>query len=851
MKRLTLLFLLPFLLSATYTAVAQVGSFQVSAPDSVAGDYDYIAVNSETWGVRALGVCGDVVLMQDSAGANLGCTPNVANLTGKIALVFRGTCGFTAKALAAQNAGAIGILIANSATGTIPGAIGPGPEAPLITIPTAMISNANGIKLRGVLATGATVTGCMTLVDVPVTFLVDLGNDTISPAGVYVGYTVEGEDPQASLMTSLGGGLFTDTIYVPATSKIGYVFVNGATQADIEVVPDCGATTVGDSTGYVRYIYAGTTGKDAEKVCFGQCTRCQTVVTFRVDMRQMTIPATGAHIAGNFQGYNPGSTPLVNIGDSIYIYSLTATPGDTLLYKFINGNTFNEDERAITAECGAPNGFGGFNRIFVVPDEDEVVLLTVCFDSCGACPAPLPSFCDSAAIICDGFDSYTLGGLNAQSADWDVWDGTGGDGIVTDEEAESGSQSMKIDFALPGAQQDVLLLLGDSISGNYLLEWKMFIPAGKLAYYNIQHDLTPHVYGSEVFFEANGEGRISVGTVASQATFTFEYDKWISVKQYIDIDNDVTYLLVDSSLAGPWKFSTTSGTGAPPISHQLAGVDFFPVDAAHKYYVDNVQFIQLGEGAEYDFCFSAKNIDSLFNGAVNSVISSELYDNTNATTVGDPETGFECFLEPSGQVSTAMPSLENSLWFTFTGDGGLYFIETGDCGSTNYINDGDTQIAIYSGTSCSNLTPVLCNEDGPNATSALYPAGDTLKTVNGTKYYVLVDGFNFQGSISDGEFCIKVKELLSVGTKDPAFDQAIRLAPNPTNGVTNLMVSLPEATDLTIRVTNSLGQQVMQRIESNVQESTLRLDMSRFAKGLYFVELSDGTHRSTRRLVVE
>jgi len=838
------------LLSATHTAVAQVGSFNVSAPDSVAGSYNYIALTANGWGIPATGVCADLALMQDSAGTNLGCNPNVTDLTGKIAVVFRGTCGFSVKVYAAQNAGAIGILIVNT-TAPAPGGLLAGAEGPLINIPVAMISNADGIKLRTALLAGAMVTGCMTLPDVEVSFVVDMSQETVDPAGVYLGYNIEGEAAAFLPLADQGNGLYGGSLTVPATTQIAYVFVNGITQAGIEVVPDCGVNTVpADSVTFARYVYAGIAGAAPDKVCFGKCTRCQTTVTFRVDMKQKTIPATGVHIAGNFQGYDPAATPLTETGDNIYSYSLVAAPGDTLLYKFINGNTFNEDERAITAECGAPNGFGGFNRIYVVPDEDEVVLPAVCFDSCSACPAA-GLVCDTAAIICDDFESYTLGGLNAQSTDWDTWDGAGGDGIVTNEQALSGSQSMKIDFTLPGTTQDVILLLGDSTTGNYLLKWSMYIPTGKKAYYNIQHDLTPHIYASDVFFDPNGAGRVTVGSTAL-GTFRYQYDKWIEVKQYFDVTNSVTYLLVSDTLAAVWDFNLASDAmGAPTTSGQLSGVDFYPIDATYKYYVDNVQFIKLAAGTASDFCVNGANINSLFGQPVGQVVSSSLYDNTNAGTIGDPITGYECYGEPDG--GGAAPTLDNSVWFTFTGDGNRYFIETDDCGSSNYITDGDTQISIYSGTSCSVLTPVFCNEDGPSAVSGgPYPAGDTLQTVTGRKYYMLVDGFNFLGSLSVGEFCLKVKRLAPiVAINEVAFDQSIRLAPNPTNGVTNLLVSLPEAADLTIRVTNSLGQQVMQRVEKNVQEGTLRLDMSRYAKGMYFVELSDGKNQSTRRLIVE
>ena len=478
-------------------------------------------------------------------------------------------------------------------------------------------------------------------------------------------------------------------------------------------------------------------------------------------------------------------------------------------------------------------------------------------------PEKITVFCDSAAIICDSFENYTLGALGPQSPHWDTWDGAGGEGIVTTEQAASGTKSMKIDFTLPGATQDVILLLGDSTSGRYLLEWKMYIPTGKKAYYNLQHDLSPHLWAVDVMFDANGNGSVLIDNV-QVAGFKYQYDQWITVQHYIDPDNDVAYMVVDDTLAGTWRFSRVFGSGTvPDSSFQIAGVDFYPIDASYKFYVDDVQFVRLAAAPRNDFCLSALSIDTLFGQAVGEVVTSELYDNTDATSIGEPEEGYECFGEPDGLG--AAPSVDNSLWFYFFGDGNRYFIETGSCGSTNYIDDGDTQIAIYEGsscddqenvvcdTSCSYLVPVLCNEDGPSAVSGgPYPAGDTLQTVNGRLYYLLVDGFNLQGDFAEGEFCLRVQRLTPLTyVEEATFERSIRVSPNPTTGITYLRVSLPEAADLTIRVTNTVGQQIMQRVENNIREDNLRIDLSRHARGLYFVELTDGQNRSTRRVVVE
>ena len=948
MKQLKLMLILTLLLSGLHSISAQVGKFIVSAPASVAGDYNYVSLPNG-WGVPATGLCGELVLMLDSTGTTLGCLPTVSSLTGKIAFVERGTCGFSAKVLAAQNAGAIGVIIGNNAS-AVPGALGGG--IPQVTIPSAMISNADGVKLKAeLLAGGTVVTGCMSLPDVKVSFTVDMKGQTVDPTGVFLGYQVEGGAPNARPMVNQGGGIYTDTLSVPATSEITYIFVNGAVVTGAEVVP------AACSVNSARYVFSSITGGDLPKVCFGACTLCENNVTLRVDMKLATVSPLGLHVAGNFQGWNPASTPMTNAGNGIWTYTFAAKPGDSLQYKFINGNAFGMDEQSITAACGTSNGFGGFNRLYVVPNEATTVLPAVCFDSCGACPS-LFLECDPGAIICDGFDTYTVGGINAQSAIWDTWDGTGGDGIVSIDQAKSGTQSLKIDFAVPAGTpaQDVVLLLGDSTKGNYLLKWKMYIPSGKKAYFNIQHDLTPHVFGSEVYFDANGAGRIIVGGAAF-STFKYQYDKWITVDQNIDISNNVTYLRISDTLRGVWNFDrATDGTGAVTTSNQLAGVNFYPADATYKFYVDDVQFVKLAAGIPSDFCLNAADINVLFGKAVGTVQSSTLYNNTGAGKIGDPATGWSCFGEPTGNA--AAPSLENTVWFTFKGDGNAYLIETAQCNATaaSYINDGDTQMAIYEGANCGVLTPVLCNEDGPSATGTLYPAGDTLQTVVGKTYFMMVDGFAFNGAISDGEFCVSAKRMppparavtfqvdmsqvtlspmgayiagefnnwtgqpmTSAGagiwrttinlpqgdtieykfqngpggwennlptpcgfgttgnrslivpatvlttpnvcfnsclactssTSDVTFNSNINIAPNPTSGTTTVMVSLPESTDLTVKIMNSLGQLVESRIENGIQTGNIRLEMARYGKGIYFVELTDGVNRATRRVVVQ
>ena len=83
---------------------------------------------------------GDVVVGLDAADCGTGpsttdaCSPLTNDLTGKIALVDRGTCGFIVKVKNAQNAGAIAVLVADNAPGSPPAGLGG--DDPTITIPS-------------------------------------------------------------------------------------------------------------------------------------------------------------------------------------------------------------------------------------------------------------------------------------------------------------------------------------------------------------------------------------------------------------------------------------------------------------------------------------------------------------------------------------------------------------------------------------------------------------------------------------------------------------------------------------------------------------------------------------------
>jgi DNA/RNA endonuclease YhcR with UshA esterase domain len=104
------------------------------------------------------------------------------------------------------------------------------------------------------------------------------------------------------------------------------------------------------------------------------------IVTFQVNMQYQTVGANGVRIAGNFQGWNASATPLTRsmVDTNVWSFTDTFNIGDTLQYKFINGNAWGQDE-SVPAACAI-----GGNRFYVIAAGNPTLPL-VCFGSCTNC----------------------------------------------------------------------------------------------------------------------------------------------------------------------------------------------------------------------------------------------------------------------------------------------------------------------------------------------------------------------------------------------------------------------------------------------------------------------------------
>jgi hypothetical protein len=167
MKKLLLTISAVVLSATTYAQVIAAGI----SPQSIVANYTHTwADPAGGWGTPDFNIPGtyvqDTLKIADDGSTGLNaqgnpisaeaCNPLINDLTGKIAVVFRNTCEFGAKALNAQNAGAVGVIVVNRNPGEVI-AMGAGASGANVTIPVVMLDLTDGLALIAEMANGPVV----------------------------------------------------------------------------------------------------------------------------------------------------------------------------------------------------------------------------------------------------------------------------------------------------------------------------------------------------------------------------------------------------------------------------------------------------------------------------------------------------------------------------------------------------------------------------------------------------------------------------------------------------------------------------------------------------------------------
>jgi type IX secretion system substrate protein len=226
---------------------------------------------------------------------------------------------------------------------------------------------------------------------VDVTFTVNMSNETVSANGVHVagGFDANGSsgiawDPAAYKLTDQGNGYFTFTLKLNP-GKYEFKFINDNAWGGAENVP-LGAQVGGGNSN--RWVYVDTNATfSVDTVCFGRMADCGKIgVLLNVSMATQTVSSNGVHIAGSLQGWDPGKTMLYNPdGGPVYKYIYQADTGESIEFKFVNGNAWGDDE-SVPGAC-AQNG----NR-FINSIQADTLYPEVCYAACDPCATVTVTF---------------------------------------------------------------------------------------------------------------------------------------------------------------------------------------------------------------------------------------------------------------------------------------------------------------------------------------------------------------------------------------------------------------------------------------------------------------------------
>ncbi len=219
---------------------------------------------------------------------------------------------------------------------------------------------------------------CETMVEpqVAVTFRVDMTQETTAAEGVHLAGSFQGWEPGTTPMNDDDGDdIWELTVMVNVNQTYEFKYVNGDEWGEDEAVP--GACAMNQN----RFVMVAEEDISLDAVCYASCGACsgEFSVTFRVDMAEQDVSADGVHLAGNFQGWDPGATPMSDDdGDGIWEVTIALGGNNTYQYKFVNGMNWGFDE-AVPAECAVDN-----NRTLDVGTAD-LTTTAFCFGSCEAC----------------------------------------------------------------------------------------------------------------------------------------------------------------------------------------------------------------------------------------------------------------------------------------------------------------------------------------------------------------------------------------------------------------------------------------------------------------------------------
>jgi len=197
-------------------------------------------------------------------------------------------------------------------------------------------------------------------------------------------------------------------------------------------------------------------------------------------------------------------------------------------------------------------------------------------------------------IFSENFDEFTAGQtVNSQQPLFYPWTGQAAENsYVSDVQSHSETKSMKIIN-----NNDMVFNFGDKTSGEYDVNFWIYIVSGQGGYFNIEHDFG-NSWAFAFYFRTDGTCDLIQGGVTTN--FAYAADTWMHVELNINLETDQATAWVDETEILSWTFSNEESAAGG--QNKLDVINFYGLNQTStgvnnsEYYVDDFEYIEIQSG---------------------------------------------------------------------------------------------------------------------------------------------------------------------------------------------------------------------------------------------------------------
>jgi hypothetical protein len=211
----------------------------------------------------------------------------------------------------------------------------------------------------------------------------------------------------------------------------------------------------------------------------------------------------------------------------------------------------------------------------------------------------------NAQFALDDMESYGGGNAPIFGSQWGSWDGSSTIALQSSSnQAKSGALSGYIDDS---NVTDALLLLGNKIFGSWGVKFSMYIPSGKIGYWNLQGTETPGiqwVVGNITFglgdpSDDDMTGRIDWATYADttdDTLFQFPKDQWFDIIMNFDLNagaGAASWALYVNNVEVVAPGTPYASKDSPPLYPDgLGAINLWSSSGLNEMYIDDVEYTE-------------------------------------------------------------------------------------------------------------------------------------------------------------------------------------------------------------------------------------------------------------------